>query len=499
MAEKKIVVCRTHFVDNRLVSFARSVHGIHGYHVIFAVDETHRNIDTFEFEKLSLTRDVFGPLGLYTEIDDVFWRCGDYPLYLARMRHPECDTFWLIEYDVTINRAEPVEFFKELDEAHRHDFLASHFRKPEDWWMFRKAMATRSNDVYRSYFPLVRLSGRALDFAQVERVKATADIRLLPREQHPEWPNDEVFIATVLQNGGFQCADYNDLGRVYTNQTFWMTVLVHPTSLPPYDNMIYHAVRTGRQFLNNVLTDYIKPLPEPSELLRLAGIDWSLEEMEDPLRDTILAKLQGIGDNPDRVMAEDGVVSQVLIQSDAAPVRRAVVKALAHNRMLECLHVFRAWQAARWWPHLPMLDNVALAKPAWQSSVSRWSKAPNTRIDAEGGNNGRVDGDFGFHTNDEMRPWWTVDLMQLHLVSKVRIHNRRSHSDRMSGFRLLASVDGRIWHVVYQSPDNIDFTEAKDGLIEINLQARSRFLRLQLPEARYLHFREFEAFGAVCG
>ncbi|MGI4798125.1 MAG: discoidin domain-containing protein [Janthinobacterium lividum] len=500
MTEQKIVVYRTHFVDDRLMAFARSVHGHHGYQVIFAVDETHGSIDTLEFEKISLTREAFEPLGLYTEISDIFWRCGDYPLYLARLRFPECNIFWLIEYDVTINRAEPIEFFEELDKFHGYDFLSSHFRKPEDWWMFGFRMRAYSEDVYRSYFPLVRLSGRALDFAMVERAKATVDMRLLPNDQHLEWPNDESFIATVLQNGGFRCADYSELGHFYTNQTFWCTVLIHPTSLPPYDGLIYHCVRTGKHYLKLVLRDnWIEPLPEPNELLRLYGIDWSLDEVENPLQEIILAKLKRVGDNPDRVMAEEGIIARVLAQNSQPPVLRAVVKALTHERMRECLHVLRAWQLARWWPHLPILDNVALVKPAWQSSTSNWSKSDDAWIDAEGGNNGRLDVEYGFHTEAETQPWWTVDLMQTYLISKVCIHNRHRHSDRMNGFRLLASVDGHTWRVIHQSADAVDFGKTGDRPIKIELQARARFLRVQIPYFRYLHFREFEAYGVECG
>lgn len=498
MARQKIVVCRTHFLDERLVRFARSVHGVDGYQVVFAVDETHGDVETHEFEKISLRREVFAPLGLFTDIGDIFWRCGDYPLYLARLRHPHCDTFWLCEYDVTINRPEPVSFFQELDAAHDHDFLASHFRRPEGWWSFQHAMEDRYSDVWRSYFPLVRVSGRALDFAMAERIESSARIALIPQDHRPEWPNDEAFIATVLQNNGFRCADYNELGRHYTHETFWMTVLVHPTRLPPHDGLIYHSVRSGRQYLKLVFRQgCIAPIPEPAEILRLVGQDWALEEIEQPLKEAILARMEGLGDNPDRVMAENGVVAWVVAQSTAPPVLRAVVLALAEARMLACLQTFRTWQTRRWWPPIDLLDNVALAKPAWQSSVSHWSTPPNARIDAEGANNGQTHRDHGFHTGGEDRPWWTVDLQHVHQLSRVRIHNSRHHGERLNGFRLLASLDGHDWQVIHRSPHTTDLGGESGLLIEIELHDSARFLRVQVPHSGYLHFREFEAYGTV--
>ena len=500
MPEQKIIVCRTHFVDERLLAFARSIDGHEGYHVVLAIDESHGSIDTAGFEKISLTREAFEPLGLYTEIGDIFWRCGDYPLYLARLRFPGSERFWLIEYDVTINREEPIDFFRGIDDAHAHDFLATHFRKPEEWWPFRHSMEARSSDVYRCYFPLVRLSGRALDFARAERARATADIRRLAREQRPEWANDEAFVATVLQNNGFRCADFNELGRHYTDATFWMNVLFHPSALPAHDGLIYHTVRTGRQFLKIVRPrSHICPLPEPSELLRLVGVDWSLEEVEDPLVAIVVERLAGVGDNPERVMAPGGVVSRMLAQNSGAPVLRAVARALARHRMTDCLHVLRGWRTARWWPEVAMLDNVALARPAWQSSVSPWSAPPSARGDAEGGNNGDLDEEFGFHTDLEPQPWWTVDLMRPHLVSRVRIHNRHQHAERMNGFRLLASADGHDWRTVHRSPDDLDLGQSGDRPIEIELGVQARFLRVQTPRGDYLHFREFEAYGVACG
>lgn len=499
MDDQNIVVCRTHFVDSRLLEFAHLVQDGKLYRVIFAVDESSEQIDTFEFEKISLTREALEPLQIFTEVADIFWRCGDYPLYLARKRYPKCDKFWLIEYDVTINRADPVSFFTEIDAAHEHDFISAHFRKAEDWWTWGYPMRDYSSDVYRAYFPLVRMSGRALDFVMAERARITGGFRQIFQERQLEWPNDESFIATTLQNNGFQCADYNDLGSYYTDKTFWMSVLVHPTSLPLHDGLIYHAVRTGKHYLKIVNRGWcINPLPEPAELLRLAGTDWTLEEIEYPLKETIMVKLEGIGDNSERVMAQDGVVAQVLAQNSEPPVLRAVVQALGEARMLDCLQVLRVWQVARWMPHVPALNNVALAKPAWQSSFSRWSKKQNARHDAEGGNDGQLNVDFGFHTDVEPRPWWTVDLLNIYSLSRICIYNRRTHSERLNGFRILASNNGLIWRVVHENAFNTALGDGENDPITISLQEKARFLRVQIPHAHYLHFREFEAYGVLC-
>ena len=496
MSEQKVVVCRTHFVDPRLMAFARGVEAHPDYRVVFAVDESHGTVDTGEFGKLVLSREAFGPLGLFTEIGDIFWRCGDYPLYLARRRFPECDTFWLCEYDVTINRPEPVSFLAELDAAHDHDFLSTHFRRADDWWPFRHAMEGRYERVWRSYFPLVRLSGRGLDFAMAKRAQASAEMRAIPPGHRPEWPNDEVFIATELQNNGFRCADYNELGRHYTYDTFWMTVLLHPTHLPPHDGLIYHAVRSGAQYLKMVSRQSCtNPLPRPQQVLALAGQDWALADIVGPLKETFVVTLHGLGDNPRRVLAADGAIAQALAADGSEPVLRAVALALAESRMVECLDVLRRWQVERWWPRPELLDNLALGKPAWQSSTSRWSVAMNPRLDAEGGNNGELGGDFGFHTEAEPQPWWTVDLLQPYRLREVRVHNRRIHAERLNRFRLLGSLDGAQWRVLHESPPGLEFASDTPMPVRVEVAGTARLIRLQVPHAGYLHVRELEAYG----
>jgi hypothetical protein len=40
-----------------------------------------------------------------------------------------------------------------------------------------------------------------------------------------------------------------------------------------------------------------------------------------------------------------------------------------------------------------------------------WSNGETPEPDAAGGNNGYINGDFGFHTGFERDPWWQVDLL----------------------------------------------------------------------------------------
>src|SRR5207245_6632605 len=83
--------------------------------------------------------------------------------------------------------------------------------------------------------------------------------------------------------------------------------------------------------------------------------------------------------------------------------------------------------------------NIALNKPAQQSSTSPWSK-PN---DSQGAVDGIKDGSFGFHTNSEKDPWWQVDLQSVSTLNEVRVFNRMDLADRAETIQILLSTDGK--------------------------------------------------------
>jgi FkbM family methyltransferase len=90
--------------------------------------------------------------------------------------------------------------------------------------------------------------------------------------------------------------------------------------------------------------------------------------------------------------------------------------------------------------------NIALGKPATQSSLSAWSKP----ADAQGGNNGSRTGGFGFHTGLEASPWWQVDLGREQSIREIRIFNRlQNGSERARSLRVLLSADEVHWHLVH--------------------------------------------------
>jgi hypothetical protein len=138
--------------------------------------------------------------------------------------------------------------------------------------------------------------------------------------------------------------------------------------------------------------------------------------------------------------------------------------------------------------------NLALHKPAQQSSTSQWSHPD----DAQGAVDGVKNGRFGFHTNHEPNPWWQVDLQGVNALGEVRIFNRIDNvPERSRTLQILLSVDGVTWQRAY-THDGQPFggTDGKPLVVALN-GAQARFVRLQLNDTTWFHLDEVEVYGTA--
>jgi hypothetical protein len=151
-----------------------------------------------------------------------------------------------------------------------------------------------------------------------------------------------------------------------------------------------------------------------------------------------------------------------------------------------------------------VLDNIALNKPATQSSISPFSREKSVEADAALGNNGQITGRCSFHTSNEDRPWWSVDLRADHYVYGVRIFNRLEQEEltkRGNRFRIDLRADGRSdWQLVFMKTDDAMFGGA-DGYPFVWLAHKpmiARHVRVQLLGSNFLHYEEIQVFGKPC-
>ncbi len=142
----------------------------------------------------------------------------------------------------------------------------------------------------------------------------------------------------------------------------------------------------------------------------------------------------------------------------------------------------------------PPGKNLALKKPAKQSSLSKWSK-PN---DALGAVKGVKNGSFGFHTAKEVNPWWQVDLLDVYKLTQVWVYNRvNARAERSRTLTILLSLDGSEWKLVYANNNNVILGGIDTQPLIVSLDSiPARYVRLQLAEENCLHLDEVEVYGS---
>jgi hypothetical protein len=143
-------------------------------------------------------------------------------------------------------------------------------------------------------------------------------------------------------------------------------------------------------------------------------------------------------------------------------------------------------------------QNLALGRPATQSSVA---EAPATRTpeaDAAGAVNGSFVERYGFHTQEEDQPWWQVDLEALSVIEAVIVFNRVDHpviAIRATPLRILLSADAATWTVAYETETGFGGLDGHPLFWRPSDRTTARYVRLQAVRRTILHLVEVEVFG----
>jgi hypothetical protein len=137
-------------------------------------------------------------------------------------------------------------------------------------------------------------------------------------------------------------------------------------------------------------------------------------------------------------------------------------------------------------------ENVATGKPCRQSSLGKCS-APDGADAAVGGERGSF---LSFHTGEEERPWWCIDLAIVTCIAEIVVFNRTDACDsRARSLQVLVSADGLQWACVF---DGLRCGWTTTDPLVLELAARPvRFVQLQLQERAVLHLNRVEVYRAA--
>lgn len=143
--------------------------------------------------------------------------------------------------------------------------------------------------------------------------------------------------------------------------------------------------------------------------------------------------------------------------------------------------------------------NLALNKPAVQSSTGKTSWHDDPVQDAAGGNNGMVTGYYSFCTNLQLEPWWMVDLGAPTPIQEVVVYNRidtfARGAELSAHLRISLSQDGRDWARVFERNEDEPFGGVDGNPLRVLIYGRvARFVRLSLPGLGALCLDEIEVY-----
>lgn len=244
------MILRTHRFTGRERAFLEKLRHDTGFQIAIAADETKGKLDCAGIPKISVTRAAAQALGLHCP-PDFGWRCGDYPLYLARRALPAMTHFWIIEPDVRAAADDYGSVFAAFDNHPEVDLISPDLKPSGVDHFWHPTMRQRTRNVYQCCFAFSRFSARALDLCLAERRRERTNpwARLM-------WPNDESFTASIIIAAGLDARDLNAFGRtLYTPDTFgFFTVRRGETFAATAEpGLVYHPVLWGEEYEHKIV------------------------------------------------------------------------------------------------------------------------------------------------------------------------------------------------------------------------------------------------------
>jgi hypothetical protein len=428
--------------------------------IFVVVDETLVPVGGIDFPDdriLRISRRAAEDIGLdHSGPTPVFWYSNDFPLHLFTRQYPHYDYFLMTEFDVVTTVDLDALMVRLRDGG--VDFVGEPIRTPLAQWPWLASCAGwyETEQVLHWLCCLAIFSNRAAHYLYRRRTLAALRVREGGAEMVPMC---EAVIPTELRLGGFRLVPLGELGPT----ACYDTTPPRPEAMLPalVHEAFIHPVLDRTRFVVNLLRDTQNPI----DLLN--------------------------ADHPHhRLLGADGVADllphlhrRFYTMGDDEGCRRIV----ARMRESDDPAYLR----------LHGLDgrNLALGKPAMQSSTCEWSLRPD---EATGAVMGPVTGGFTFHTAAEDRPWWKVDLMAPQRVGQVRVFNRVDVlAVRANGLELYVSADGRNWELAGRHEGATPFGGVDGYPLEIDVNRMVRFVRLEVPWETILHLDQVQVWAQV--
>lgn len=212
------------------------------FHIIIIADERQCDVGFNDFLKVQFTYDTINQIGLSPD-KDMYWRCGDYALYLADSLNLNYRYLWLLEPDVYFNDISLKAFLEKFDSVDS-DLLTSYFNEaPNHWpWYEFGRNISGENDVYQCFFPMTRFSKNLVKFLRCNRSSVIDKI------------NDECYVANIISGKEYSVSEFSESpGIIYNKNSFSYRLPHYIKLIRSRKYNLYHPVMFNfNDFLNHM-------------------------------------------------------------------------------------------------------------------------------------------------------------------------------------------------------------------------------------------------------
>jgi hypothetical protein len=449
------VLFKIYFLDSFVIrQLERLQKRVGGGDLYVIVDETKGPIGPVPHDRVLRSSEADMVRRGFVDFDPVsamFWHSADYSLYPLLEDFPPYDHYVSVEYDAVING--DIGALVATMAAQKVDFIGRRIDEPVSQWGWTPTCDTIYDAAdLRPYLNAISFySLRAVRHLRERRLELS---RLFRDGKISQFPMSEAFIGTELALKGYSLGNLPDFGD--TSRFTWWPPSVED-ELPELAHCTFiHPVLEGARCAASLIRDNLVGIFGPGDiridrLARLRPRDYI---------PALFPALANLHREQPMVFAMDQVSAALFEEPDPAP-------------------------------------NVALRKPATQSSISSASRWHTLQGDAAGAVNGLVTGTYGFHTGFDDPPWWMVDLENPHRLSAVWIYNRLDVPSRLPHLRLLISTNSREWilSLDHRSDGLFGGAWGTPLMIAFEPPAVARFVRIELGEPGYLLLDQVKVFG----
>lgn len=283
---RTVIAIRAHQWTERESQLYEQLQAYFGHKNVFVVmDETKAcTIMPKHIAKILMNDVALNNLNLFipSHHRGVGWLCGDYFYYVLHQA-VQADFYWLIEPDVGHSFDDWASFFGHFSQTSADALLYNYAPAPKSWY-WKSVIEPFFAKPYQCFFPLTRLSNKAISLALQDRqaMKAYFD-----HNQDKPYPNDESLLASSLHQHRLTVEHFVD----HLPDAFWFfsfNRFVAPNALlaqcPP--NQIVHPVRLPKfdhEPVIDVLKKQLIAMQKKGHLLHQSDLLCMLDELADGL------------------------------------------------------------------------------------------------------------------------------------------------------------------------------------------------------------------------